>query len=220
MPVQLLLVAHVAVLGYWLGAELVINSTYRYVSRAAAMPFAERDRLMQHVMDVDQHVRYALILQVGLGTALAALLGYAPGGAQLAVIAAVLSVAWLALVEAAHRARQTPAGTGLAALDRAVRYLVIAALLGVAGAAALGEFALPRWLAWKLVLFAGVIACGLGIRVALIAFFRVWGDVARQGSGPALELRVRRTCDRATAVLAVLWLFVTAIVGLSLLKPV
>ena len=60
-------------LGYWLGAELVINSTYRYVSWAATMPFAERDRLMEHVMDVDQHVRYALVLQAGLGVALVSL---------------------------------------------------------------------------------------------------------------------------------------------------
>lgn len=219
MLVQALLVAHIAVLGYWLGAELVINSTYRYVSWSAAMPFPERDRLMQHVMDVDQHVRYALVLQAGLGTALAALLGYVPGGAPLTLAAAALSVAWLALVEATHRVRNTPAGRGLAALDRAVRYLAIAALLGLGGAAALGEIDLPRWLAWKLVLFAGVVACGLGIRVALIAFFREWGKVAREGSSPALEQRVRRACFRATTVLAGLWLLIGAIVGLSVLKP-
>ena len=62
-----LLVAHIAVLGYWLGSELVINHTYRYVSWSAGMPFAERDRLMDHVMDVDQHVRYALVLQLRPG---------------------------------------------------------------------------------------------------------------------------------------------------------
>lgn len=219
MLVQALLVAHIAVLGYWLGAELVINSTYRYVAWSAAMPFAERDRLMQHVMDMDQHVRYALILQAGLGAALAALLGYVPGGGQLALASAGLAGAWLVLVEVAHRARGTPVGQGLAALDRAVRYLAIAVLLGLAGAAALGEFDLPRWLAWKLALFAGVIACGLWIRVALIAFFRVWGDVEREGSSPALEQLVRRACIRATTVLAGLWLLIGAIVGLGVLKP-
>ena len=75
MLVQALLVAHIAVLGYWLGAELVINSTYRYVSWSAAMPFPERDRLMQHVMDVDQHVRYALVLQAGLWLLIGAIVG-------------------------------------------------------------------------------------------------------------------------------------------------
>jgi hypothetical protein len=217
--VQALLVAHIAVLGYWLGAELVINSTYRYVCWSAAMPFAERDRLMQHVMDVDQHVRYALILQAGLGVALVALQGYVPGGARLAVTGAVLAAAWLALVEAAHRARGTAAGPWLGALDRWVRYLAIAVLLGLSGAVALGEFALPRWLAWKLALFAGVIACGLGIRVALIAFFRVWQDAARQGGRTDIELRIRAAYVRATAVLVALWLLIAAIVALSILKP-
>ena len=68
-----LLVAHIAVLGYWLGSEFVINSGYRYVCRAATLPFIERNKLMDHVLDVDQHVRYAFILQIGLGTSLAAL---------------------------------------------------------------------------------------------------------------------------------------------------
>lgn len=105
-------------------------------------------------------------------------------------------------------------------LVQALQVAHIAVLLGLAGAAALGEFDLPRWLAWKLALFAGVIACGLWIRVALIAFFRVWGDVEREGSSPAREQLVRRACIRATAVLAGLWLLIGAIVALGVLKPV
>jgi len=50
----------------------VINSTYRNVANSDAMPVAERGRLMDHVMNVDQPVRYALVLQMTLGTALAA----------------------------------------------------------------------------------------------------------------------------------------------------
>ena len=72
MLIQAVLVAHIIVVGYWLGSDLVINSTFRYVSRTASLPFEERERLMDHVMDVDQHVRYALILQVWLGTTSAA----------------------------------------------------------------------------------------------------------------------------------------------------
>lgn len=81
---QVLLVIHIAVLGYWLGAELVINSTFRYVCYETSVPFTKRSRLMNHVMRVDQHVRYALILQATLGTALAALQGIIPGGETVA----------------------------------------------------------------------------------------------------------------------------------------
>ena len=105
MLISVLLVAHIAVLGYWLGSEFVINSTYRYVSYGSRMPFAERDRLMDHVMHVDQHVRYALVLQAGLGFALAALYGYVPGGTATAWVAGTLAAIWLAFVEIVHRLR-------------------------------------------------------------------------------------------------------------------
>lgn len=215
MIVHALVVAHIAVLGYWLGSELVINSTYRHVSFAASMPFAERDRLMDHVMDVDQHVRYALVLQAGLGTMLAALLGYLPGGGRLAVGAALFAAGWLALVELTHRLRKQPVGRVLAALDNGVRYAAMLAVLGVTAVSMTGGLILPGWLAWKLVLFAGVIACGLGIRLALVRFYAVWREIESRGSTPAREQNVRRAYWHATSVLAFLWLLIGGIVVLS-----
>jgi len=217
--IKFLLVAHIAVLGYWLGSELVINSTYRYVSWAGSMPFAERNRLMDHVMDVDQHVRYALVLQAGLGTMLAALLGYLPGGTLLAWTAAIGMLAWLALVEATHRRRSTSAGQRLATLDRGIRYAAIIALLGLGVLTAAGQAPLQGWLAWKLAAFAGIIACGLGIRFALMDFYRTWAEIAREGSSEAREREVRRTYVKATGVLGLLWLLIAAAVALSILKP-
>ena len=105
-----ILVLHIAVLGYWLGSELVINSTYRYVSYAGSMPFNERQRLMDHVMIVDQHVRYALVLQAMLGTMLAASYGLVPGGETVANIALAIGIAWLAFVEAVHRLHHSAIG--------------------------------------------------------------------------------------------------------------
>lgn len=220
MILQVILVAHIAVLGYWLGSEFVINSTYRYVSWSAAMPFSERKRLMDHVMSVDQHVRYALILQAGLGTALTALYGFAPGGEPLAWIAGGLTVLWLALAEATHRLHGEDLGRRLALLDRIVRYLAILTLVGLALASIAGRFPLPEWLAWKLICFAGVIACGLGIRFSLMGFFRTWREIAHSGSNEDRERSIRRTYIEATSILGVLWLFIAAAVWLSIYKPV
>jgi hypothetical protein len=219
MMLQALLVAHIAVLGYWLGAELVINSTYRFASRAAAMPFVERDRLMDHVMDVDQHVRYALVLQAGLGTMLAAAYGYFPGGTMLAWAAAAAMAAWLALVEVTHRRRGTAAGRRLAAFDRGIRWLAIALLVAAALATLAGRVPVAPWLAWKLLAFAGVIACGLAIRFALIRFYRTWEAIRREGSSDAREGEVRAVYSQATAVLVLLWAFIAVITGLSIAKP-
>jgi len=212
-------VLHITVLGYWLGSELVINSTYRYVSYSASMPFGERNRLMDHVMDVDQHVRYALVLQLTLGTMLLALYGYVPGGAALATIAAAAGAGWLTLVELTHRWRNRPSGLRLAAIDRGLRYVAMLALLALAAAIAVGALTLPHWLGWKLAAFAGVIACGLGIRLALTGFYRIWQVIAREGSNAELEAGIRRTYVQATSVLFGLWALIALIVALSVWKP-
>jgi len=214
-----LLVAHVAVLGYWLGSELVINSTYRYVCRSDAMPFAERDRLMEHVMHVDQHVRYALVLQAALGTALAALYGYVPGGPALAWAALGVGGAWLAFVEAVHRLRHSAAGKPLAAVDRGSRYALMTLLVAVAAGLVGGAWPMPAWLRWKLAAFAGVVACGVGIRFALVAHFRTWAAMRRDGVTDEANATIRRTYVRATAILVLLWLFIAAIAALSVVKP-
>jgi len=219
MMTQWLLVAHIAVLGYWLGSEFVINSTYRYVSYSGDMPFAERARLMDHVMHVDQHVRYALVLQAALGTALAALYGYVPGGETLAWWALGLGLVWLGYVEAVHRLQRSPLGHRLAALDRASRYVLMAFLLAVAIGLIGGSWDMPGWLRLKLALFAGVMASGVGIRFALISHFRTWAIMAREGPTPQTNAIIRRTYVKATSVLILLWLFIAAIVVVSVVKP-
>jgi len=219
MPVDVLLVIHIAVLGYWLGAEFVINSEFRFVCRAASMPFEERKRLMEHVMDVDQHVRYALVLQAGLGTVLSALLGYFSGGATLAWAAGLATVLWLAFVEIVHRLRHRASGRKLAFLDRLVRYVLLAALVVGGLAAVVGALALQAWLAWKLVLFGAVIACGIGIRYCIVQFFGIWRQIEANGSNSPRERAIRKNYAAGTSILGLLWLCIAAITALSVAKP-
>lgn len=215
-----LLVMHIAVLGYWLGSELVINSTYRYVSYSGDMPFGERQRLMDHVMVVDQHVRYALVLQATLGTMIAATYGLVPGGDTLVWSAGALGIAWLAFVEAVHRLHKTGVGRVLAAIDRGSRYVLIVVLLALATGLVGADWEMPLWLRMKLGLFAGVISCGVGIRFALISHFRTWAVMASEGATPERNAVIRQTYVRATSVLVLLWVFIAAILVVSVVKPV
>ena len=218
MLFHVLLVAHIAVLGYWLGSELVINSTYRFVTRARTMPVPERTRLLDHVMVVDQHVRYALVLQFTLGFCLLSLYGWLPLGRAGARVFAGLGAAWLLFVEITHRGRGTEAGRRLAAVDRALRYGLMAALVLFAARILLSG-ALPAWLGWKLLCFVAVMACGVGIRLVLIRYFQAWLVLESEGSGDAIEARLMRLYWQATAVLGLLWLFIALAVYLSVAKP-
>jgi len=214
-----LLVAHIAVLGYWLGSELVINATFRYVSDSSDMPFPERERLMDHVMIVDQHVRYALVLQAALGTMLAASLGFFPGGNALVLTAALVGGAWLLFVELVHRLRHRSLGNRLATADRWSRYLLIVLLLALAGGLLGGDWPIPTWLQWKLACFAGVVACGAGIRLKLIGWFECWNALRADPESSALNTELMDHYWAATRVLLLLWLFIVATVALSLMKP-
>lgn len=219
MLLHILLVTHIAVLGYWLGSELVINSTYRYVSYGSDIPFDARDRLMDHVMHVDQHVRYALVLQAGLGFTLAVLYGYVPGGTGTAVAIGVFAAIWLGFVELVHRMRHRPRGKRLAAFDRRSRYVLLACLVAIALGVLGHDWNMPLWLRIKLGLFACVIASGVGIRLALIDHFRTWAVMAREGPSAATNAIIRRTYWRATGVLVMLWVFIATLVTVSVWKP-
>ena len=64
---SLVLWAHVLVMGYWLGSELVINALSHYTARATQLSGKDRMDLWDFVLDVDQHVRNAMIMSVPLG---------------------------------------------------------------------------------------------------------------------------------------------------------
>jgi len=213
------MVAHIAVLGYWLGSELVINRTFRYLCWQSSLAVSERDQLMDLVMHVDQHVRYALALQLGLGFALAFLLGYLPGGSMAAWLAGAFGSGLLILVEVTHRQRKKSAGQLLAITDRLLRYILMAGLLALAAVALLGKLALPAWLSWKLLCFVGVMACGIGIRLSLIQLVPTWSKILSQGSTPESEQIIRRIYAQSTSILGLLWVFIALIVWLSVWKP-
>lgn len=214
-----LLVAHVAVLGYWLGSELVINSTYRYVCYAGEMPFAQRSRLMDHVMHVDQHVRYALVLQFSLGVMLSVSYGFIPGGSAGVQAVGIIGLCWLVFVEVTHRLRKQTLGKGLARIDRASRYVLIILLLAFSIGLWGGSWPVPMWLRWKLAAFAGVLACGVGIRLFLIRHFLCWSEMADRGVTAERNAVIRRVYKQATSVLVLLWVFIGIIVYLSVAKP-
>jgi len=159
------------------------------------------------------------VLQFGLGFSLAALYGYVPGGATTAWMIATFAVAWLIYVEVTHRLRHSATGKGLAAFDRGSRYLLMAALVAIALHLVGSDWSMPFWLRVKLGLFACVMACGVGIRLALISHFRTWTVMAKEGPNDHTNAVIRKTYLQATSVLVLLWVFIAALVTVSVCKP-
>jgi hypothetical protein len=95
----------------------------------------------------------------------------------------------------------------------------MALFVAVAAGLIVGAWPIPGWLRWKLAAFAGVMACGVGIRIALIAHFRTWSKMVSSGVTSERNAAIRTTYIRATSVLILLWIFIALVVWLSVEKP-
>jgi hypothetical protein len=211
---------HVLVMGYWIGSDLVINALAHYTARSAGMPGADRAKLWRLLMDVDQHVRNALILTVPLGLTLAAGLGLSPITGPWLLLAWILSAAWFWQMWATHLAGATPRGATLRRWDWWIRYAVIVACV-VTGVSTL-LFGAPfgaRWLGLKVLLFAAVIACGLGIRGYIAKYLVIWKHAVDGTATPEDEQALVKNMRDATKVLVLLHVFVLTIGLLGVLKP-
>jgi hypothetical protein len=62
-------------------------------------------------------------------------------------------------------------------------------------------------------------ACGVGIRLALLRHFRTWAVMASKGPTPQTDATVRQVYVRGTLILSLLWLLIAAIVCVSIWKP-
>jgi hypothetical protein len=211
---------HVLVAGYWIGSDLVVNQLTHYTARAAGLPGTERRRLWDFLLDVDQHPRNALIFSVPLGLTLASMLGLV--GIHGAGLGAVwfLSALWFWFMWMTHWKHQRPEGRTWAKWDWRLRYLLIAIAVGT-GAFSLATgrpFSAP-WLAWKVILFGGVLTCGIGIRYYIRKSYEAWPRIWAGKPQPDDEAIVRRAMWRGTYVLWTLWAQLAVIGWLGVAKP-
>lgn len=211
---------HILIMGYWIGSDLVVNQLTHYVAHAAALPGAERQRLWDFLLDVDQHPRNALILSVPSGFTLAAMTGLVPLGATGLVVLWILAALWFAYMWFTHLRRTAPAGARLAAWDWRSRYVLIAACWGFGGGSlASGWPFATAWLAWKVILFGAVMACGIAIRHYIREAYAAWPRIWADAGTPDDEACVRRAMLLGTRWLWLLWLLLFAIGYLGVTKP-
>ncbi|MFZ9708757.1 MAG: hypothetical protein ACO3CV_03850 [Steroidobacteraceae bacterium] len=213
--------AHVLVMGYWLGSELVINALTHYVARTTSLSGAERMRLWNFLLDVDQHVRNAMIFSVPLGFTLAAQLGLITlDGLQMGLLW-VLSALWFWLMWMTHWRRQSATGVIWARWDWGVRYVLIA-LFAVSGTWSLiSGWPYPtHWLALKVLLFACAMICGLFVRHYIREAYRsALPAIAADRASAADNAEFRQLMRKGTGALVVLWILLFSIGALGALKP-
>ncbi len=215
-PQSLWIVLHVLLLVYWLGADITVFICSFQMIRRRNSP-ATRAAFVRVLSFANAFPGVAAVLMLPVGLQLAAGIGASEvSGAWLWLVWAG-AIGWLAIDHLAGR-RGKPSAKAFSRVSLWIRLVLIAVL----AAAAVLSFATGRpfatdWLALKVLLFAYVLACGLGIRFAFQPFGPAFGRLMAEGPTEGAEAALRRPVLWVKPWVLALWagLVVMAFIGIS-----
>jgi hypothetical protein len=200
-----LVILHVILFAYWLGADWGVFVTARYVADPA-LTLDERRRFLRAAMQIDLMPRIAFPLLLPVGMQLAATYGAWPAGGPLMAVAWVFAIAWLAVNVLGYRRVGTPAGDRLRRIDQSVRF-VLAPVLIVVGLAALivGRPELPLFVALKLMVFGAMIVVGLILRSIMGQWAAGFRKLATEGRSADVDAMFLQSLGRARLIAFGMW---------------
>ncbi|MCC5861334.1 MAG: hypothetical protein JJT93_05410 [Gammaproteobacteria bacterium] len=215
-----LVLAHILLFVYWLGGDLGVFYSSRFVTDPTLGTEA-RATAAKIMLAVDLAPRICLILILPVGLTLAAMKwGLGLGGGVLSVIW-VGCLAWLVIAVTIYLREGQPLSHLLARIDQAIRWFVIVLVggVGVWSLVAEGPLAGQGWLAAKFLLFAVLVICGLAIRAAIRPFGPAFGRLMQEGSSPEVEAQLGGSVARARPFVLVIWAGLVVAAALGIFKP-
>jgi hypothetical protein len=210
---------HLLAFVYWLGSDIGVYYTTRYVSDARLSP-TQRSNAAQIMLGIDMIPRCCMPLCLATGLHLAYSSGAWSVPAYVVLLGWCLCLAWLMLVLAIHLLGNK--ATVIARIDFRWRIVVALSLGSYSSAVLVGSWpTIPSWLALKLFLYAACVACGLMIRVQLRPFGAALTQL-HQGTahpipvGPDVELAISAALSRCKPFVIAIWimLVISALSGL------
>jgi len=205
---------HILLFVFWLGADLGVFYSAKYVARSD-LSKAERLRFLDLLMRLDMYPRSTLILMLPVGASLAQANGW--GQVSTAVMVEIwgAALAWFVLMWASHK---RPQDTWLKTLDLGLRYGVIGVLTVVAAFSFYqGTWTDQAWLSIKLLLFAGVIGLGLLLRGSVTLWMR--GFALLDSDADAANQLIQQGHTSAQRFAHTLWLLLILMALLGVAKP-
>lgn len=211
--------AHIIAFVYWLGGDLGTFVASRHVTRRDLSPEA-RHTALKIMQACDQGPKMAMPLIFPLGFELASVMGLIQIPIWMLGLVWLAALYWCAVVVVLYMNEGKAFTQRLAKVDFWFRVAVIIAVV----AFALHHWAregiiLVSWVAWKLLIFAAMVACGLMIRIQLKPFIPAFVQMMQQGATESGDSAMQRSLNRARPWVWLIWLglFVNAAFGLHLI---
>ena len=219
MEFLLLKYAHIIATVYWLGGDLGTYFASNQVINRDLSPEARRTAL-KIMLACDMGPKLAMPLIFALGVHLADLLdaialpGWGVGAAW------ALSLWWFGNVLYLHLNEGKPMARKVAQFDLAFRIAVVA-LVVIYSTAQLFDAAATTadWVAWKLLVFAALVACGIFIRLHLRPFVPAFTRMMNEGSSAETDAVMHASLMRCRPFVWAIWagLFVNTALGVRLI---
>lgn len=218
MDIALLTLLHLLIPVYWLGGDLgAFYGSGFMIDPKRTVP--ERMMALTILNNIDMAPRTALILALPTGVAL----GWAKGWLALSFTAVsaiwIGGLVWLALAWTVHL-RHGQDVKRVRAVDLAIRYVVLLALVGGAVAGLSGSIQLPFFIAVKMLLLAACVGLGLIIRRQLVPLFPPIAAMRTQGPSPEGDRAIAGVIAQTRPMVLLIWLLVLAASLLGIATPV
>jgi hypothetical protein len=210
---------HILLFVYWLGADIGVFYSARFV-RDASLGREARQTAIRIMGWVDQIPRYCLVLMLPVGYTLAMQIGVVQLPPVFLSLLWVVGAAWLAMVWAIHHYQGTPRAERLRSIDLVWRVVLALGLVwdAVQGFRRTGHL-YTDWISLKFLIFAALIGCGIMIRVLGKPIGPALRSILATGSTPELEAAVARGFSRTRPFVLAIWVLLVAAAWVALAKP-
>lgn len=220
MEYLLLKYLHIIAFVYWLGGDLGTFLASKHVVRRDISPEA-RSIALKIMLACDQGPKIAMPLILPLGFHLAVTMGMIQSPTWLLVLVWIICLDWCANVLVLYFNEGKPFTQSLAKMDFKFRIGVIIALVVFAGYSLVTSGPiLVDWVAWKLLIFAAMVAAGLGIRLKLKPFIPAFVEMMGSGASDAGNNVMANSLQKCRPFVWFIWggLFVNAALGMHLIS--
>ncbi len=218
---EYLLVKYLHIIGfvYWLGGDLGTFLSSRYLVNRN---IGNEARLVatKIMLACDQGPKLAMPMMFALGVHLGSLSGLLPVGGLGLALCWLLGLIWLVNVAVLYSFEGQPFIAALKRFDFVFRIAVVLAIFAYLLAAQLQPGLIAAsWLAWKLLIFALLVSCGIGIRIQLKPFVPAFTRLMQEGPSDEVNDILEASVARSRPFVAAIWLglFVSAALGVHLI---
>ena len=215
----LLKYAHIIAFVYWLGGDLGTFFASRQVVRRDIGVEARRVAL-KIMLACDQGPRLAMPATLAVGYQLAASMGFLVSPEWLTATVWIVCLVWFVDVLILHRHEGKPFAGRLATVDFRFRLVAMAILIAASGYGLAGAgWLIDDRIGWKMLIFAGLMGCGVMIRWHLRPFGPAFASLVAHGPTDAVNDTLQQSLGRCRPYVMAIWfgLFVNAAIGMRLL---